>query len=250
MLLFVNAISSVLRLSSVLAMVLESPSARKVLSRVQMAQSKGDKGKPSVVVDVLGLHSRMRQKDRLLAIERFRELDCGVLVCTDIAARGLDLPGIAAVIHYHVPRAAEVFVHRSGRTARAGRAGESVAITAPGDSTQWMRIYRAVGVESAQITDVGPTGFELSAAREAARLAADLESKIHQTKKQRADKSWLRRTADAAELLLSDEEQDPDRGRDAAPKHALRGLYQQMLARVRRLPKRQGGAPMRRGRRR
>jgi len=249
-LLFVNAISSVLRLSSVLAMVLESPSARKVLSRVQMSTCKDEKDKPRVVVDVLGLHSRMKQRDRLRVIERFRTLEHAVLVCTDIAARGLDLPGIAGVIHFHVPRAPEVFVHRSGRTARAGRAGESISITTASDVSQWFRVYKAAGIEKSRLVDVSPGAFELTAAREAARLAADLETKIHRTRKERSDKTWLRRTADEAELVLSEDEEDPDEGKKLAPRRALWGLYRQLLARVRRLPKRQGGAPLPRWRRR
>ncbi|CAK0796306.1 unnamed protein product [Prorocentrum cordatum] len=63
--LFVNAISTVLRLTSVLALLLESPSAAKVLSRVKMSSGPGEgKDSPALKVDVIGLHSRMRQKDR------------------------------------------------------------------------------------------------------------------------------------------------------------------------------------------
>lgn len=248
--LFVNAISSVMRLTSVLAMILESPSARKVLSKVRMGMNRNDKDRPGVSVDVLGLHSRMKQRDRLWQIEQFRALEHAVLVCTDIAARGLDVPGIAAVIHYHSPKSPELFIHRSGRTARAGRVGESVAVAGPGDATNWARIYRAVGIDQDRVEDASPTAFELAAAREAARLAADLEGKIHRTKKQRTDSSWMRRAAAAAELVLSEDEADKDKGKDMAPKKALWGLYQQMLARVRRLPKRQGAAPLPRRRRR
>jgi len=242
--LFVNAISSVLRLSSVLAMMLESPSADKVLSRVRMSRSDGGGKKPSLVVDVIGLHSRMRQKERLKRMERFRSLKHAVLVCTDIAARGLDVPDIAAVLHYHVPRSSEIFVHRSGRTARAGRKGESVALVAPSDATQWTRIHRATGISRQRVTQVCPTSHEINAGREAARLAADLESKLHRTSKARHDLSWMQRAADEAELMLSEDEQDKDAGPSADPRRQLWGLYQQMLQRVRRAPRRLGAGPL------
>jgi len=246
--LFVNAISAVMRLTSVLSLLLEAPSAGKLLTRVRMTQSK--EAKPGLPVEVLELHSKMRQKDRLRQMERFRKLANAVLVCTDIAARGLDVPEIAAVVHVHAPRVAEVFVHRSGRTARAGRCGESISLVVPEDAAQWVRVYHAVGIAKARIEDISPSAYELSAGREAARLAVDLEKKLHRTAKQQTDASWLRRTAEEAELALSEDEEEPDAGRAAAPRRALWGLYQQLLARVRRLPRRAGGGPLPRGARR
>ncbi|KAJ5776270.1 uncharacterized protein N7511_001281 [Penicillium nucicola] len=80
------------------------------------------------------LHSSMAQKARLRSIERFSSPTAdpsSILVATDVAARGLDIKGIDMVIHYHVPRAADMYVHRSGRTARAGASGKSILICAP-----------------------------------------------------------------------------------------------------------------------
>ena len=76
----------------------------------------------------------MEQKARLRSVERFSSLNSNadaILVATDVAARGLDIKGIDLVIHYHTPRTADIYVHRSGRTARAGAAGKSVIICAP-----------------------------------------------------------------------------------------------------------------------
>ncbi len=85
---------------------------------------------------VLPLHSGMVQKARLRSIERFTSTTgsqkaAGVLVATDVAARGLDIPNVQLVIHYHLPRAADTYVHRSGRTARAGEKGSSILICSP-----------------------------------------------------------------------------------------------------------------------
>jgi ATP-dependent RNA helicase DDX24/MAK5 len=79
----------------------------------------------------LPLHSSMAQKARLRSIERFKERPGSILVATDVAARGLDIPKVELVIHYHLPRAADTYVHRSGRTARADASGSSILICAP-----------------------------------------------------------------------------------------------------------------------
>ncbi|KAI9807593.1 MAG: hypothetical protein M1825_005533 [Sarcosagium campestre] len=79
------------------------------------------------------LHSQMPQKARLRSIERFAAPgnSQSILIATDVAARGLDISGVNLVLHYHVPRAADMYVHRSGRTARATRSGSSILICAP-----------------------------------------------------------------------------------------------------------------------
>ena len=79
------------------------------------------------------LHSSMAQKARLRSVERFSEPKTGgsVLVATDVAARGLDIQNIDLILHYHVPRTADSYIHRSGRTARATSAGESILLCSP-----------------------------------------------------------------------------------------------------------------------
>ncbi|RMZ68744.1 hypothetical protein GMOD_00002571 [Pyrenophora seminiperda CCB06] len=85
----------------------------------------------NLALPALPLHSNMPQKARLRSIERFKERPGSILVATDVAARGLDIPNVELVIHYHLPRAADTYVHRSGRTARAGASGASILICAP-----------------------------------------------------------------------------------------------------------------------
>lgn len=241
---FLNAISSVLRLTPLISLLLESPSADQVLAKVKMTQNKGKGGAPDhpgPVVQVLGLHSRMRQKDRLKRVERFRSCENAILIATDVAARGLDVKEVASVLHYQAPRNAETFVHRSGRTARAGRSGESIAVVGPSDHTQWLRLYKAAGIAKERVKDIGSNAFELSAAREAARLAADLEIKVHRLHKVSGDKSWMKKAADEAELMLDD---DNDSGDEAAKeKSKLWGIWQQLQVRVRRQPRRLGAGP-------
>lgn len=96
---------------------------------------------------VHALHSQMPQKARLRSVERFTGAKPGttsILVATDVAARGLDIKGIDVVVHYHVPRAADAYVHRSGRTARAERSGLSVLLCAPEEVVPTRRLIAKV----------------------------------------------------------------------------------------------------------
>jgi ATP-dependent RNA helicase DDX24/MAK5 len=96
----------------------------------------------------LGIHSEMAQKARLRALERFRAPKTGthepILVATDVAARGLDIQGIELVMHYHVPRAADAYVHRSGRTARASSSGLSIMLCGPEEVVPTRRLVAKV----------------------------------------------------------------------------------------------------------
>ncbi|KAI1501384.1 ATP-dependent RNA helicase MAK5 [Biscogniauxia marginata] len=97
------------------------------------------------------LHSQMPQKARLRSIERFTSTsreDSSILIATDVAARGLDIPNVDLVVHYHVPRAADAYVHRSGRTARADKTGLSILLCAPEEVTPTRRLIAKVHSES------------------------------------------------------------------------------------------------------
>lgn len=104
------------------------------------------------------LHSDMIQKARLRSIERFKASGSeapteanrntskakGILIATDVAARGLDIPGIDLVVHYHVPRSADDYVHRSGRTARAHSSGVSILLCGPKEAVPTQRLVAKV----------------------------------------------------------------------------------------------------------
>ncbi|KAL8707379.1 MAG: hypothetical protein Q9225_007766, partial [Loekoesia sp. 1 TL-2023] len=101
------------------------------------------------------LHSQMPQKARLRSVERFSasggkdvKEKGSILVATDVAARGLDIPNVEAVLHYHLPRAADAYVHRSGRTARKGNQGTSVLICSPEEVQAMRRLVAKVHAQS------------------------------------------------------------------------------------------------------
>jgi len=82
---------------------------------------------------VTALHSGLRQAERTANLARFRAAAARLLVATDVASRGLDIPAVDLVVNFDVPRDPDDFVHRVGRTARAGRAGEAVTFVGQRD---------------------------------------------------------------------------------------------------------------------
>jgi ATP-independent RNA helicase DbpA len=81
----------------------------------------------------VALHGGMEQHDRNTVLLLLRNGSLRVVVATDVAARGLDIDDLGAVIHYDLPREPDVFVHRSGRTGRAGRSGLAISLAHPSD---------------------------------------------------------------------------------------------------------------------
>ena len=79
----------------------------------------------------LALHGDMEQRDRDEVLVRFANRSCSVLVASDVAARGLDVEGIGAVVNYELPTDADTYLHRVGRTGRAGRAGLALSLVSP-----------------------------------------------------------------------------------------------------------------------
>ncbi|MGD9670418.1 MAG: DEAD/DEAH box helicase [Hyphomicrobiaceae bacterium] len=79
-------------------------------------------------IPAVAIHGNKSQRQREVALEAFRSARTGVLVATDIAARGIDIDGITHVVNYELPEVPEAYVHRIGRTARAGAAGHAISL--------------------------------------------------------------------------------------------------------------------------
>lgn len=103
-------------------------------------------------LDVTAIHGDRSQAQREAALAGFRGGKFSVLVATDVAARGLDVEGISHVINYDLPEAAEVYVHRIGRTARAGATGRAYSFLTPEDRPNLARIEKAVGQRIPRLT--------------------------------------------------------------------------------------------------
>jgi ATP-dependent RNA helicase RhlE len=91
------------------------------------------------------IHADRTQAERIAALESFRRGDTAVLVATDVAARGIDVEGISHVINVNVPFSPDDYIHRGGRTARAGAGGEVITFVSPGEERELVAIERAIG---------------------------------------------------------------------------------------------------------
>ena len=96
------------------------------------------------------LHGGMRQNKRSKIMQNFRDERFRILVATDIASRGLDVPHIEHIINYDMPQAPEDFIHRIGRTARAGSVGEAVSFLTQKDTRIWRSIERLLSKEESK----------------------------------------------------------------------------------------------------
>jgi superfamily II DNA/RNA helicase len=96
-------------------------------------------------IAAVALHGDLGQRDRTRALNRLRRGECKVLVATDVAARGLDVATITHVINYDLPKVAEDYVHRIGRTGRAGATGQAVSLVGREDVIALRRIEHFIG---------------------------------------------------------------------------------------------------------
>jgi superfamily II DNA/RNA helicase len=91
------------------------------------------------------LHGDMDQHARMAALDSFRTGEMPILVASDVAARGLDIPAVSHVFNYDIPHHAEDYVHRIGRTGRAGRSGQSFTLVSPGEEKSLAAIEKLIG---------------------------------------------------------------------------------------------------------
>ena len=91
------------------------------------------------------LHGQLSQSARLGALTKFKSGSRNILVATDVAARGLDIPHVDCVLNYDCAQDSKTYIHRVGRTARAGRAGKSISITTQYDVELLLRVEAALG---------------------------------------------------------------------------------------------------------
>jgi len=108
-------------------------------------------------INATAIHGDKSQQDRTKALEAFKSGAARVLVATDVAARGLDIDDLPHVINYELPRVAEDYVHRIGRTGRAGKKGEATSLVAPEEKPRLVEIEK---LTKFKIEQVVVPGFE------------------------------------------------------------------------------------------
>lgn len=177
----------------------------------------------------LALHSQMAQKARMRSLERFtadedptsNKKTGSILISTDVAARGLHIPNVQLVIHYHLPRAADMYVHRSGRTARAGEKGSSILICGPEEVAGTRRLVAKVHAHSAKfsaegLSDAAKNGFFIrsldidrrvvSKLKPRANLAKQLADTTIAKEKKNSENDFLREAAEDLGVDFDDDE--------------------------------------------
>ena len=95
--------------------------------------------------DAAAIHGDLDQTTRTRTLESFRKGELRLLVASDVAARGLDIPDVSHVFNYDVPHHADDYVHRIGRTGRAGKSGETFMIVTPADSRSLDKVLKLIG---------------------------------------------------------------------------------------------------------
>ncbi|ATZ55005.1 Bcrrp3 [Botrytis cinerea B05.10] len=100
------------------------------------------------------LHGQLSQSSRLGALNKFRAGSREILVATDVAARGLDIPSVDVVLNYDVPQDSKTYIHRVGRTARAGKSGHAISVVTQYDLEIFMRIEAALGKKQVEYPTV------------------------------------------------------------------------------------------------
>lgn len=98
------------------------------------------------------LEGDMLQKERDKVMRAFKNENLRILVSTDVSARGIDVNNLAFVLHHQWPDHLDYYTHRSGRTARAGKTGESIALIIPGETQKMIDAQRALGIKFKEMT--------------------------------------------------------------------------------------------------
>jgi ATP-dependent RNA helicase DeaD len=140
------------------------------------------------------IHGDLKQSQRDRVMAQFRKGEIDVLVATDVAARGIDVDDIDLVVNLDVPQVAEYYVHRIGRTARAGRSGRAITFVSPEDVYKMREIQHLANITISRIPI--PTARDAAESRTKA-----LTDKIKQT----VDTGNLEKQAEMVERIMVDD---------------------------------------------
>ncbi len=148
-------------------------------------------------LNAAAIHGDLEQSQRMKTLDAFRDGELRFLVASDVAARGLDIPSVSHVFNYDVPSHSEDYVHRIGRTGRAGRDGKAIMISAPVDEKNLAAIEKLIDKEIPRAeTPAKPT-------------AEATDEKPKRSRSRKTSEPVLEETAEAAEELPA----KPSRGR-------------------------------------
>jgi ATP-dependent RNA helicase RhlE len=128
--------------------LLENPDGRSIVfMRTKHTAEKLMKHFDNIGFSVASIHGNKSQGQRERALKGFRDGEIKTLIATDVAARGIDIPAVSHVYNYDLPEVPDAYVHRIGRTARAGRDGMAIAFCAPDETLLLRDIEKLMGIE-------------------------------------------------------------------------------------------------------
>ncbi|SEH67898.1 ATP-dependent RNA helicase RhlE [Rhizobium tibeticum] len=144
----------------------ENPDGRAIVFlRTKHGAEKLMKHLEHVGYSVASIHGNKSQGQRERALKAFKDGDIKTLIATDVAARGIDIPAVSHVYNYDLPEVAEAYVHRIGRTARAGRDGIAIAFCAPDESRLLRDIERLMSINIAVASGEAPANMNATPRR-------------------------------------------------------------------------------------
>ncbi|KAG0082710.1 ATP-dependent RNA helicase [Podila epicladia] len=157
-------------------------------------------------VEALGMHAQMQQRQRLKNLDRFKSNPFAFMIASDVAARGLDIPLVDHVIHYQVPRSGDIYVHRSGRTARADNEGISLLICGPDE----VQLYRKMCVTLKKDQNGGIPEFPIDRGvinemKKRVALAKKIDEQEHRVQKAAHQDDWMVKSAEAMDIILDED---------------------------------------------
>ncbi|KAB2059271.1 hypothetical protein ES319_A11G290400v1 [Gossypium barbadense] len=137
-------------------------------------------------IRAIPISGQMTQAKRLGALNKFKSGECNVLVCTDVASRGLDIPSVDMVINYDIPTNSKDYIHRVGRTARAGRSGVAISLVNQYELEWYLQIEKLIGKKLPEYPAQEEEVLQyLESVTEAKRLSQMKLKEIGGTKKRR-----------------------------------------------------------------
>lgn len=173
------------------------------------------------------LHASMQQRQRLKNLDRFKSNARGLLLATDVAARGLDIPSVEHVIHYQVPKDPDLYIHRSGRTARASREGLSVVLVAPQEAGSYKKIMKSLNSGNELNSFPVDVAF-MSSIKKRITLAKKVDKEEFKFRRKKSRNDWVLSSAKAMDIEV-DEDLLEDLG-DVQERKQQQGKLKQMKA--------------------
>lgn len=143
------------------------------------------------------IHGDLAQSQRMKTLDDFKTDQVRILVASDVAARGLDIPAVSHVFNFDIPRNADDYVHRIGRTGRAGLTGESITLVTGDDKKSLANVAKLIGGEPETLA-LDATASSQPAPRSASEKAGDAENDVKAARSRRGGRSRSRAGSDKA----------------------------------------------------